>query len=158
MPLSAKFSAIAAVTGAVAASAAIGRLAASMLDTAITSSIRNIISVFDVTSGLAGWIRIAVQHRPYSRSSSTNRVRHLRVAVSEGGSARKRAQLRMMTTWMQSMPQVHAAAEIGCIQNAEQQAGRDHQQHHDIGRRHPGLGVLPEQFAVEGRAGSAGRR
>ena len=108
--------AIAAVTGAVATRAAIGKFAASMLDTAITSSIRNIISVFEAMSGLAGWIRIAVQHSPYSRSSSTKRVRHLRVAVSEVGSARKRLQLRMMTAWMQSMPQVHAAAEIGCIQ------------------------------------------
>ena len=59
-----KLSAIAAVTGAVAASAAIGRLAASMLDTAITSSIRNIIIVFETTSRPAGWIRITVQHRP----------------------------------------------------------------------------------------------
>ena len=41
---------------------------------------------------------------------------------------------------------------------AEQQAGRHHQQHDDVGRRHPGLGVLPEQFAVESGAGSAGRR
>jgi hypothetical protein len=41
----------------------------------------------------------------------------LRVAVSEAGSPRKRAQLRMMAAWMQSMPQVHAAAEVGCIQN-----------------------------------------
>jgi len=40
VPLSARFSAIATVTGAVAARAAMGRLAASMLDTAITSSIR----------------------------------------------------------------------------------------------------------------------
>ena len=43
MPPSTKLSAIAAVTGAVAAIAAIGSVAASMLDTAITSSIRNII-------------------------------------------------------------------------------------------------------------------
>ena len=49
-----KFTAIAAVTGAVAAKAAIGRLAASMLDTAITSSIRNIIRVLETISGLAG--------------------------------------------------------------------------------------------------------
>ena len=108
--------AIAAVTGAVATRAAIGRLAASMLDTAITSSIRNIISVFETTSGVVGWSRIAVQHRPYSRSSSTNRVRHFRVAVSEAGSARNLRQLRMMTAWMQNMPQVQAAAEIGSIQ------------------------------------------
>ena len=40
------------------------QVAASMLDTAITSSIRNIISVFETTSRPAGWIRIAVQHRP----------------------------------------------------------------------------------------------
>lgn len=50
VPLSAKFNAIAAVTGTVAASAAIGRLAATMLDTATTSSIRNMITVFVVTS------------------------------------------------------------------------------------------------------------
>ena len=59
-----KLSAIAAVTGAVAASAAIGRLAASMLDTATTSSIKNIISVLEATSRPAGRIRIAVQHNP----------------------------------------------------------------------------------------------
>ena len=41
---------------------------------------------------------------------------------------------------------------------AEQDAGRNHQQHDDKGCRHPGLGILPEQFGVEGRAGSAGRR
>ena len=40
----------------------------------------------------------------------------------------------------------------------EQQAGGDHQQHDDIGGRQAGLGVLPEQFAVERRTGSAGRR
>ena len=40
----------------------------------------------------------------------------------------------------------------------EQQAGRDHQQHHDIGSRYPGLGILPEQFAIESGARSAGRR
>jgi len=50
--------------GTVAARAAIGRLAASMLDTAITSSIRNIISVLETTSTLAGCTRIAVQARP----------------------------------------------------------------------------------------------
>ena len=88
-----------------------------MLDTAITSSIRNIISVFETTSRLAGWIRTAVQHRPYKRSSSTNRVRHLRVGVRVGGSARNLLQLRMIAAWMQSMPQVHAAADTGCIQN-----------------------------------------
>ena len=53
-----------AVAGAVAAKAAIGKLAASMLDTAITSSIRNIIIVLETTSMPAGWIRIALQHRP----------------------------------------------------------------------------------------------
>src|SRR3954469_5546830 len=111
-----KLSAIATVTGTVAASAAIGRLAASMLETAITSSIRNIISVLEATSRPAGRIRIAVQVRPYSRSSSTKRVRHLRVAGSDDGSARKREQLRMITAWMQSMPQVQAAADTGCIQ------------------------------------------
>src|ERR1700730_17603610 len=95
-PLSAKFSAIADVTGTVAARAAIGRLAASMLDTAITSSIRNIISVFETASMLAGWVRIAVQHNPYNRSSRTNRVRHLRVAVSEACSPRNLTQLQMM--------------------------------------------------------------
>src|SRR6476619_774554 len=95
--LSAKLTAIAVVTGAVATRAAIGKFAASMLDTAITSSIRNIISVFDVMSGLVGWIRMAVQHRTYKRSSTTKRVRHLRVAISDAGSARKRLQLRVMT-------------------------------------------------------------
>ena len=59
-----KLSAIAAVTGAVAAIAAMGSVAASMLDTAITSSIRNIIIVFETTSRPAGCSRIAVQHRP----------------------------------------------------------------------------------------------
>ena len=44
-PTSTKLSAIATVTGTVAASAAIGRLAASMLETAITSSIRKMIIV-----------------------------------------------------------------------------------------------------------------
>ncbi|MHC2675946.1 hypothetical protein ACVI1J_008109 [Bradyrhizobium diazoefficiens] len=62
-PVTAKLSAMATATGAVAARAAIGRLAASMLDTAITSSIRNIISV-SVTMSSTGWIRIAIQHRP----------------------------------------------------------------------------------------------
>ena len=52
------------VRRAVAASAAIGRLAASMLDTATTSSIKNIISVLEATSRPAGRIRIAVQHSP----------------------------------------------------------------------------------------------
>ncbi len=116
VPVSTRLSAIAAVAGAVATRAAIGRFAASMLDTAITSSIRNIISVFDVMSGLAGWIRIAVQHSPYSRSSAIKRVRHLRVAVSDGGSARNRRQLRIITAWMQSIAPVQAAAAIGCIQ------------------------------------------
>ena len=44
-------------------------------------------------------------------------MRHLRVAASEGCSARKLAQLRMIAAWMQSMPQVQAAADIGCIQS-----------------------------------------
>ena len=52
------------VTGVVAASAAIGRLAASMLETATTSSIRNISSVLEIMSAPAGWIRMAIQHRP----------------------------------------------------------------------------------------------
>ena len=59
-----KLSAIAAVTGAVAATAAMGSVAASMLDTAITSSIRNIIIVFETASRPAGCSRIAVQLRP----------------------------------------------------------------------------------------------
>ena len=45
---------MAIVTGAVAASEAFGRLAATMLDTAITSSIRNIIIVFAAISRPAG--------------------------------------------------------------------------------------------------------
>ncbi len=41
---------------------------------------------------------------------------------------------------------------------AEQHTGCYHQQHDDIGRRHPRFGILPEQFAVERGTGSAGRR
>ena len=52
------------VTGTVAARAATGRLAASMVDTAMTSSIKNIISVLEATSSPAGRSRITVQHRP----------------------------------------------------------------------------------------------
>ena len=43
-------------------------------------------------------------------------------------------------------------------QEAEQQAGGRHQQHHDIGCRQARLGILPKQFAIESRTGSAGRR
>ena len=42
--------------------------------------------------------------------------------------------------------------------NAEQEAGRDHEQHHDIGCRYPGLRVLPKQLLVERGPGSTGRR
>jgi hypothetical protein len=45
------------------------------------------------------------------------RVRHLRVAVvSVGAAAMNWPQLRMIAVWMQSRPQVHAAAETGGIQ------------------------------------------
>ena len=44
----------------------------------------------------------------------------------------------------------------GVLPEAEQHAGRNHQQHDDKGGRYPGLGVLPEQFGIEGRAGAAG--
>ena len=43
-----------------------------------------------------------------------------------------------------------------CIQKPNSHAGRNHQQHDDVGGRHAGLGVLPQQFGVEGRAGAAG--
>ena len=41
---------------------------------------------------------------------------------------------------------------------AEQKAGCHHEQHDDVGRRDARLGILPKQFAIESRAGSAGRR
>ena len=72
-----KFTAIAADTGIVAAKAAIGRLAASMLDTAMTSSITNIIIVFDTTSMPAGSSATAARRsrRPHRSSRSANRAR-----------------------------------------------------------------------------------
>ena len=45
------------------------------------------------------------------------RVRHLRVAVvSDGWPAMNKRQLRTMAIWMQSRPQVQAAADTGGIQ------------------------------------------
>ena len=139
-------------------SAAIGRLAASMLDTAITSSIRNIISVLETTSrpggmdqdrGPAQAVKQIEQDKPRSPLAGQRergRLGEEPAAIADDG----------------GMDAEHAAGpgrgRHRLHPEAEQQAGRHHQQHHDIGRRDPRLGILPEQFAVEGRAGSAGRR
>ena len=63
-PCSTKLSAIAAVTGKVAANTAIGRLDASMLDTATTSSITNSMNVPELSSEPIGWIKTNIQASP----------------------------------------------------------------------------------------------
>ena len=59
-----KSSAIAVVTGKVAAKTAVGRLEASMLDTATTSSITNSMKVLELSSMPIGWIRLNIQANP----------------------------------------------------------------------------------------------
>ena len=61
---SAKSSATATVTGTVAANTAIGRLEASMLDTATTSSMTNSMKVPEVSSTPTGRIRMNIQASP----------------------------------------------------------------------------------------------
>ena len=55
---------MAAVTGKVAANTAIGRLEASMLETATTSSMTNSMKVPELSSEPTGWIRMNIQASP----------------------------------------------------------------------------------------------
>ena len=75
-------SAIAAVSGSVAAKAAIGRLEASMLETAITISITKIMNVFAPGSTLIGLTRTNIHASPRHRSSRMKRKRHWRIVRS----------------------------------------------------------------------------
>ena len=55
---------MAVVTGNVAANTAIGRLDASMLDTATTSNMTNNMKVPELSSTPTGWIRMNIQANP----------------------------------------------------------------------------------------------
>ncbi len=134
------------------------QVAASMLDTAITSSIRNIISVSETTSSSG----VDQDRHPAQAIEQVEQRRSAcaicACAASEAGSARKRRQLRIMAAWMHSMPAVQAAAGTGCIQKPNSTPVATTSSIDDIGGRQPRLGVLAQQFGVEGRARSAGRR
>ena len=91
-----KSSAIETVTGSVSASTAIGRLDASMLEIATTSSMTNSMNVPVCSSAPIGWIRMKVHAMPKNRSSMMKRSRQDRRLAVEAGSARKVRQERMM--------------------------------------------------------------
>ena len=76
------------VTGKVSAKTAIGRLDASMLDIATTSSMTNSMNVEACSSMPIGLIRMKVHAMPKNRSSSRNRIRHERRLMVLGGSSR----------------------------------------------------------------------
>ena len=94
-----------------------------------------------------GWIRIAVQpgHTTDRAARSASAICGSRSA--KAGSARKLA----ATADDGGMDAEHAAGPCRgrdrLHPEAEQHAGRHHQQHDDVGSRDAGLGILPEQFA-----------
>ena len=66
------------VTGNVSANTAIGRLDASMLEIATTSSMTNSMNVPDCSSTPSGWMRMKVHAMPKNRSSMMKRRRQER--------------------------------------------------------------------------------
>ena len=110
-----KPSAIAAVTGKVAANTAIGRLEASMLDTATTSSITNRLKVPALSSVPTGLIKMNIQASPYIRSRTMKRTRHDRATTSAIGSSRNCRHLLTMMAWMTSTEAVQAPAASALV-------------------------------------------
>ena len=76
------------VTGKVSANTATGRLDASMLDIATTSSMTNSMNVPDCSSTPIGWMRMKVHATPKNRSSMMKRSRQER--RFDGGAAARR--------------------------------------------------------------------
>ena len=72
------------VTGTVAANTAIGRLDASMLDIATTSSITNSMKVVVLSSPPTRCTRLSIQARPNRRSSRMKRMRQRAQVVAAG--------------------------------------------------------------------------
>ncbi len=70
------------VTGSVSANTAIGRLDASMLEIATTSSMTNSMKVAAWSSMPTGLIRMKVHAMPKNRSSRMKRIRHERSVVT----------------------------------------------------------------------------
>ena len=156
-PRSAKSSATAMVTGTVAANIAIGRLEASMLDTATTSSITNSMKVEAPSSARTTATTFDIQAMPKSRSKVTKRTRQradvgLRVGLGEELAALRdddgvdrrspRASRRRPATAPVHMPDRTAD-------------GRDQQQDRERGGE-PVLRELAQQLVVECRR-AAGR-
>ena len=110
MPLTTKFTATTAVTGTVAANTAIGRLDASMLDTATTSSITNSMKVPVPSSTPIGSIRLNIQASPKNRSSMMKRSRQALMLISLCGVDRNCLHLVMITAWIISTPAVQMPA------------------------------------------------
>ena len=88
---------MAIVTGKVSASTAIGRLEASMLEIATTSSMTNSMNMPDCSSTPSGWMRMKVHAMPKNRSSMMKRSRHERRFVAPGGSSRNCRHMRTIT-------------------------------------------------------------
>src|SRR6478609_4000669 len=116
-----KLSAIAAVSGSVAAKTAIGRLEASMLETAITISITKIMNVFAPGSTLIGLTRTNIHASPRHRSSRMKRKRHWRIVVLIWASLSrsKRWQVVVITTWMIRIAAVHTAAGMAPVHTVD---------------------------------------
>ena len=79
---------MAMVTGSVSANTATGRLDASMLEIATTSSMTNSMKVDACSSRPTGLIRMKVQAMPKNRSSRMKRIRHERRFAVLGVSSR----------------------------------------------------------------------
>ena len=114
------------VTGSVSASTAIGRLDASMLDIATTSSMTNSMKVPDCSSTPSGWIRMKVQATPKNRSSRMKRSRQeRRFAVRRRLVEELPAQPRDVTRWMMSAPPVQAPEASAPVHKLDSSADGD---------------------------------
>ena len=143
------------VTGTVAANTAIGRLEASMLETATTSSITNSMKVLEPWSWLwpSGWMRLNIQARPKNRSSTMKRSRQrLRSRVVDG-SARNCRHLMMMTRWMTRIAAVQTPAVTAPVQRLDRNPTVPISSRMTSEAERRFCGELPHHFVVEDRHG-----
>ena len=155
-PRSAKSSATATVTGAVAANIAIGRLEASMLDTATTSSITNSMKVEAPSSARTTATTFDIQAMPKKQVEGHEARAPARDVAACGFGQELAALRRMMMPWTPKTASIQAPASTSPVHMPDRAAdGRDQQQDRERG----GAAVLRElaqQLVVECRR-TAGR-
>ena len=158
MPFTTKSSVIATVTGKVSAITATGKLDASMLEIATTSSMMNSMNMPDCSSTPSGWIRMKVHAMPKNRSSMMKRRRQERRLAVPGGSLRNCRQVRMITRWMIKAPAVQVPEVSTWVHRLDKEPDGDDEKDDHQRSGQPVLGELAQQFVVEHRPRAAGRR